>query len=537
MPNKFTIEIRDAQYERIGIIERYNRFEAIVRFCDIGTWTLVVDATTSDASLLQKGGGIVVWSEGMTEPLFSGPLKYITRSWSIENPGGLITFTGKSDECWLYDRIIYPNPTLSIEDQDRDRDWGSITAGGALNYFTRYNLGPSALTERQHPYLEVDNDNTGPVINVSARFDVLGEYLQKLALSSGYAYKLFHDDDHLRFKIFKPTDRTGEVIFSPDLGNMSSYDYSISAPTANVVIVAAQGEGKKRWIERSDAETLIVRHDDSSTGIDYTGTWSHDDGLTTNAHGGTRSTTSSANASIEFSFSGERIQWYGVKSPAGPSVDYYLDGVYVDEIQPFNAASGTALLWDSGPLEPGTHTVKFVNIWAGEIMNLDYFAVHPVIDALSAVSEWGSMNPEKFVDRRDIPIARDPSSLGVPIDPGTVEEEGGIEGAKPEAFAQLDQAAYEALIDGAGVAKLSVTPIDTERVKFGRDYNLGDKVTVSIDGVSFSDVLREIRLTDSLEDGATISPLVGTDGATETPELYKRVRELETALRQLEARL
>jgi hypothetical protein len=61
--------------------------------------------------------------------------------------------------------------------------------------------------------------------------------------------------------------------------------------------------------------------------------------------------------------------------------------------------------------------------------------------------------------------------------------------------------------------------------------------TVSIDGVSFSDVLREIRLTDSLEDGATISPLVGTDGATETPELYKRVRELETALRQLEARL
>lgn len=536
MPNKFTIEVRNALYERIGVIEQYNRFEAIVRHCDVGTWSLTVDATVSDANLLTEGGGIIVWSEGITEPLISGPVKSITRSWNINNPGGLITFVGKSDECWLYERIIYPNPTLPIENQNRDRDQGSINAGAALAYFTAFNLGDAALTDRVHPYIQVDNDNSGPAINVSARFDVLGEYLQKIAFTSGYAYRMFHDDDHVRFKIFKPEDRTGEIIFSPDLGNMSSYDYTVSAPTANAVIVAAQGEGKQRWLKRFSASDMAINYDDSvGQGISYTGSWIHDDNLTGNVYGGTRSYSDNFGETATLSFNGRRVALYAIKAPSGGPARIYLDGVQVAFISQGGSSAGAELIWDSGALTPGNHTVEVVSqVSPGQYFAIDYFAVYPDIPATSSGIEWASFNPERFADRRDIPIM---NIDGIAYDPSTVGSEGGIDHATPAAMMQFDQAGYEALIEGAGMGKLSVTPIDTELVKFGRDYSLGDKVSISINGITFSDILREIRIADSLEDGAKISPLVGTDGATETPDLYKRVRELEMSLRKLEARL
>lgn len=79
--------------------------------------------------------------------------------------------------------------------------------------------------------------------------------------------------------------------------------------------------------------------------------------------------------------------------------------------------------------------------------------------------------------------------------------------------ATLEQARAEALAESVPQTALSISPIDTEAVAFGRDYTLGDRVTVVIDGVPIRDVVREVVLTLTASGGETVTPVVGTPGA------------------------
>jgi hypothetical protein len=99
----------------------------------------------------------------------------------------------------------------------------------------------------------------------------------------------------------------------------------------------------------------------------------------------------------------------------------------------------------------------------------------------------------------------------------------------------LDQAADEAIAESAATASLSISPVDTPSLRYGHDYEVGDIVSVLVDGQLITDVLREVHLSDG-DDGPAIKPLVGTDGATETPTIYREIRKLWNSLRKLEAR-
>lgn len=530
---KFNIEIRDPQYKRVGRFEQYERFEAIIRYCDVGTWTMDVDAGLPESVLLVEGGGIIVWAEGLDAPLFSGPLKTISRKWDEANPGELITFSGVTDELWLNERVIYPDPFQPLGSQP-DRQSGTITAAGALSYLTHYNLAAGALPERRHPYVIVDDVDVGPTFSLSARFDVLGEYLQKIALSSGYGYQMIHNNENIRFRIFKPVDRSGTVIFSPDLGNLAGYNYGISAPTATRIIVAAQGEGKDRYLKEYVANTnQFELVNDNDPRITYTaGTWVYSTGR---PHGDYLSDvhySSTSNAVATFTFTGTGIAYYTERNTDMGTVEIWLDDVFQTNVTCNTTGSRQVqvMAWERVGFAPGEHTLKLVNKGSGTTtdMLVDYFKVY-LNSFSSSGQDWTSLAPERFVDRRDIPIKR--GSTGLPVDPTT--------GAAVTAtvLSELNQAGTEAVLEASGTASLSVTPIDTETIKFGRDYQLGDIVSVSINGVSLTDVLREVRLIDSIGEGARVYPVVGTTAATETPYLYRKVKELETALKRLEARL
>lgn len=78
---------------------------------------------------------------------------------------------------------------------------------------------------------------------------------------------------------------------------------------------------------------------------------------------------------------------------------------------------------------------------------------------------------------------------------------------------EVAQAGTEALANGGPQTALSMTPIDIPLLRFGREYNLGDKVTVEIEGTPIVDVVREVRITWDADDGERVKPLVGTEGA------------------------
>jgi hypothetical protein len=107
-----------------------------------------------------------------------------------------------------------------------------------------------------------------------------------------------------------------------------------------------------------------------------------------------------------------------------------------------------------------------------------------------------------------------------------------------DAVEVLEQERATALLEGVGKTVLSITPVDTDAVAFGRDYLLGDRVTVVIDGEPIRDVVREVQLSLTGDRGEVISPVVGTPGASSptVPALFDAARRLSRRLSSLERR-
>ena len=108
----------------------------------------------------------------------------------------------------------------------------------------------------------------------------------------------------------------------------------------------------------------------------------------TSASGGTydRSLASGASATISFigTVHASRLDYIGMKGTTAGDVDVYLDSVFVTTLH-LNATSASyqQVLWSTGTLAPGLHTVRIVRNDAGSgtsrYVNLD------------AVDIWGTI--------------------------------------------------------------------------------------------------------------------------------------------------
>ncbi|WP_343955613.1 Gp37-like protein, partial [Nonomuraea longicatena] len=247
-------------------------------------------------------------------------------------------------------------------------------------------------------------------------------------------------------------------------------------------------------------------------------------GIGAEDHWGDIHYTDTAGASASYVFTGTGIEWITRRGPEYGQVSVYINGALVGTPNMY-ATSGQLrqyVGWSAQNLPLGDHEIRLVNHTAR--LTVDALRVTGVP---SVARQWSNTPLEKFVDRRDIPVAR--GSSGVPVNP----DDGA--GASPDALTQLDQAADEIFAESAASGQLSVTPIDSDHFRFGVHYQVGDIVSVDVHGRTVTDVLREVRLSDG-GDGPRVTPLVGTDGASSTPTLYQEVRRIWTSIRKLEAR-
>ncbi|MEW2580124.1 siphovirus ReqiPepy6 Gp37-like family protein [Streptomyces syringium] len=133
-----------------------------------------------------------------------------------------------------------------------------------------------------------------------------------------------------------------------------------------------------------------------------------------------------------------------------------------------------------------------------------------------AETEW-SRSAETFIDQRDTAI------------PARLDE------TDPQ-FQSLHTSAASTLQQGGQQAELSLSPVDTEQCRYGRDYRTGDTVTVTTTaGTDLAYPVREVHLTDTAET-SSVQATVGTEAATQTPTLYAQVRRLWHAVHQLNTR-
>jgi hypothetical protein len=78
-------------------------------------------------------------------------------------------------------------------------------------------------------------------------------------------------------------------------------------------------------------------------------------------------------------------------------------------------------------------------------------------------------------------------------------------------------------------------PLETINTRFMRDYQIGDRVTVEIEGEVIQDLIRGVTIQVDTND-ETITPVIGTPGVGTSFRLFDKVRNLEGRIGRIEKR-
>ncbi|MFD4608275.1 siphovirus ReqiPepy6 Gp37-like family protein [Streptomyces sp. NPDC058440] len=407
----YRVEVRDADLNRIGVIDTWTKLDVVVRHCQQGSWIILVEAGTPQADLLQRGGGVAIYQEGVPTPILTGQIETFQHYWTNDQHTNLgsIYFGGSCDNALAYRRLAYPDPSKPATQQWQADDTRKVSGPAGQLVWTELDkaLGAGAIPARRMAGVVTgSNFPSGEIVSDNLQWDVIGDKLESWTdqKTTGYRFVWDPNTKRINLQMYSPRDRSREIRFSKDLGNLREFTWTLSAPKVTRVIVACQGVGKKRYLYEQ--------------------------------------------------------------------IDYETE------------------------------------------------------------AEWG-ISIEQFLDRRDLPIVADPTT-GKPVKANLSVTDADFATAQQA----VKDAANEALNAGAKNGNFQIYPIDTDLIKFGRDYFVGDIVTVSIDGTEYVDMVREISITvDSGGNNVTVSPTIGEQGSGNPLNLYKTVFEMREKLRKLEARM
>lgn len=129
-----------------------------------------------------------------------------------------------------------------------------------------------------------------------------------------------------------------------------------------------------------------------------------------------------------------------------------------------------------------------------------------------------------------------------PLFPGlTLEafvDQTSVDTASVDLVAQMDQAGAEALSNGAGQGSLSISPIDIPKLRYGRDYSVGDTVAAQLRGGDwYTDVVREVTLTSTASD-SSVKATVGGDSSGDgvVARIYSYIAQVKKDIGRLKTR-
>lgn len=458
----YRIVVRDKNLKRIGEIDTWISLDFVVEHCQQGSWQLLIKSGTYQAELLQQDCGIAIYQDGVSKPILTGSIDTIQKWWTVEqhSSAGSVYVGGKTDTVLAFTRLAFPDPTKAVAQQYSATDTRAIRSPVGKQIWTELyrSLGSGALSDRKVPgFKEGTQPLFGWVATDTVRYDVIGEKILEWIEKVDAGYRILWDPGtrSLDLDVYVPRDLTKTVRFSPELGNLRQYTWTLTAPTATRVIVACQGEGKERYIWQK---------------IDST----------------------------------KETEWNRV-------IEVFVDRRDI----PLKTASNGS---------PALVTTIQENGWEDIGQNPDG-------------NEWTQELADAKAAYAAAVDAGDPDT-----DPEYDAVVAAIAAAKLVAVAYyvdvINDAADAALTEHEGKGNFQIYPIDTPQCLFGRDYFVGDKVTVAVDGEEYSDIVRAVSIT--VDDGGkavTVSPSIGEQGSGDPLNLYATVFDMRKKLRKLEARM
>lgn len=214
-------------------------------------------------------------------------------------------------------------------------------------------------------------------------------------------------------------------------------------------------------------------------------------------------------------------------TPAGASTSRQanLGDSVLDIVSELADAAG--VVWRVEPGEDGSRTLR---VWAPELRGDVLLSVEADTLRAAAFEQAGPTCSVALASASDT-VHVEQSDPAVVSGYGRLEEFVSAGGTDTETIVN---ACDVALTEGAPSASLTVTAVETDDVRIGRDVWLGDRVPylapVGAGVVEMVDVVREISV-DQGTDGTRASLTVGTPGAGTTPAMWARLRKVEKRVR------
>ncbi|MFH8346791.1 hypothetical protein [Streptomyces sp. NPDC018045] len=488
--------VHNGERRIVGEIDTWIKLDFTVRFNAPGTWQLLVKSGTHQESLLRQGRGIVIYQDGVPTPVFSGQIDAFERYWTTDQhtAAGSVFVGGKCDTDLVYGFLAFPGSKgagtdtmtalpLNKQYAGQDHRPAGGPLGQALWLEADLAFGARALPDRKVDGLEVGGANAlGGTLKDTLRFDNLGAKFEEWLKGKRLGYRLIwdHASRKIQMRVYECRDLSGSVRFSPDLGNLRQYEWQLKAPKTTRAIVACQGEGAERYLWQK---------------IDFDG----------------------------------EAQW-GVKRET-----------FVDRRDiPLKTGKGgepelvVRKQGETEDLGTGPDGAEWTPALA---------AAKKRQAAAQAAAEKAKQDAEAAkTEAEKSKAAAAQAAAAIETANAAAELAGATQAAKKVMLDHyvkaVEEAAVKALSEGEKTGHFQIYPIDTEQTRFGRDYFVGDVVTIAADGEEYQDVVKEVNI--SVEDGGrlqSVTPKIGDQGTGEPLNLYKTVWEMKEKLRKLESRM
>ncbi|TDB90905.1 hypothetical protein E1264_03510 [Actinomadura sp. KC216] len=269
--SEFRVYLREApknpdwRMPLIAELDEYNSVEAIIRHLAIGSFTIEMPSSSTQARLIKPGRGVVIFIEGQTTPVFTGPITSIKSTKTKDDPGTL-TVNGSCDNMWFDERIAR-NDAEDTWNRETEGDWdGELQIGSTLSLVAENSaewIWHLVLQNFKIPYVDTFNDlsrripfmelpNEAPSSATSLPNDDLwkgfsGIHLKSIAepvfelsrranLDTRFYWDPTTEKIHLR--VAPATDKSGTVVFDEQVGNLVGQQIVSEAPSATRVTLS-----------------------------------------------------------------------------------------------------------------------------------------------------------------------------------------------------------------------------------------------------------------------------------------------------------
>jgi Siphovirus ReqiPepy6 Gp37-like protein len=266
MLDKYFVYVRDKDLKIKEVIDSYKQLTFVMRYNRLGSWQVELDfnsaaaqaflsafSAESGGTALNKGrSGILIYRNGSL--IFSGPIRNLRERWSRKE-GHRLTIGGPCDLTFLAERMIVVPPYAYQVSYGSDFFYAtSASTEYCIKQVVITQAGASAATQRQITGLGIltNQDRGYNPTSLRARFTNALDEIQKAAQASenrGFPLGFYlrqNGTSGLDFDCYTPVDKTSKVIFSPEIGNLLEYEYSLSAPSANLVMAGDDKTGTAR---------------------------------------------------------------------------------------------------------------------------------------------------------------------------------------------------------------------------------------------------------------------------------------------------